>query len=87
MKIDQHNNEENKTTNTQTRRSTMKGSKLTMIIFSLAAFIMGGCSGDNRVTGPDKAVVAAADPAPIKAKKKVTKKKTTTKKKVAKKTK
>ncbi len=64
----------------------MKATKLTMIICSLAAMIMGGCSKDNRVTGPDKAVIAAADPAPIKAKKKVTKKKVTTKKKVAKKT-
>jgi len=85
MKINKRNNEENKTTNTQSRRKTMKVSKLIMIICSVTAMIIGGCSSDNRITGPDKAAVAAADPAPVKAKKKVTAKKPTTKKKVAKK--
>jgi hypothetical protein len=85
MKINRRNNEENKTTNTQSRRRTMKATKLIMIICSVTAMIMGGCSKGDRITGPDHAAIAAADPAPVKAKKKVTAKKPTTKKKVAKK--
>ena len=63
----------------------MKVTKLIMIVCSLAAMIVGGCSTGSRVTGPDKPVIAAADPAPVTATKKRTAKKTTTKKKVVKK--
>jgi hypothetical protein len=61
MKAIQNNNEETKTTNTQLRRSTMNATKLTMIVFAATAIVIGGCSSDNRITGPGNAVVPDID--------------------------
>ncbi|UCC80163.1 MAG: hypothetical protein JSW64_02035 [Candidatus Zixiibacteriota bacterium] len=48
----QENGKETKKQNTHLRRSTMNATKLTMIVFSATAILLGGCSRDNRVTGP-----------------------------------
>jgi|GEM_PF-2605460 len=61
MRTSENNNNETKTTNTQLRRSTMNATKLTMIAFAAAAIVMGGCSSDNRITGPGNAVVPEID--------------------------
>jgi len=61
MKTNQRDNEESKTPNTQLRRRTMNATKLTMIVFSVTAIIIGGCSSDNRVTGPGNAVIPDID--------------------------
>jgi len=61
MKTNQRNNEENETPNAQLRRRTMNATKLTMIVFSATAIIIGGCSSDNRVTGPGNAVIPDID--------------------------
>jgi hypothetical protein len=57
MNTAQHENKENKTTNTQLRRNAMNAKKLTLVALSAAAIIIGGCSRDNRITAPDNAVM------------------------------
>jgi hypothetical protein len=52
MEMGSNENKETKQKNTKLRRSTMNATKLTMIGLAAAAIVFGGCSRDNRVTGP-----------------------------------
>lgn len=52
MKSNQQNNQQTKNQKPLLRRKAMKATRLTMIGIAAAAIIFGGCSRDNRITGP-----------------------------------
>lgn len=52
MKSAKNYNFETEYENTQLRRKVMNSTKMLFVIFSAAAVLIGGCSGDHRVTGP-----------------------------------